>query len=230
MSTYHRSSVVRVLICAGLIATLVSGCASFSSGKKKSSDFSCKGMPEGSVCMDPIEVYESTNGDVSDVNADSMLSTQPASESTKGGKKKTNGTVVPVVVQRNLVVAPTSPKPILEEAQVMRVWVAPFIDANQDLQWPGHIFTEVTPRRWSFGERDVENIRSVVPLQLASGKEESQNQSLPGTRKPSYVPGRAPTTPNPTESIPPGPSYMRDQGPDLNARPYAPGSELMDYN
>lgn len=227
MSTIHRLSRASILIAAGIGILLATGCASFGSDAKKSSDFSCKGMPEGSVCKTPLEVYESTNGDGA---ADAPVTSSPSTES--GKKDKGKGKDVPVVVQRNLVVSPPSPKPILEEAQVMRVWVAPFIDANQDLQWPGHIFTEVTPRRWSFGERDVENIRSVVPLQLSAGSEASENQSLPGAQRPPYTPGRAPapSTENPTESIAPGPSYMRDQGPDLRARPYAPGGEYMDYN
>lgn len=229
MIAINRSSRASILIAAGIGILLVSGCSSFGSGQKKSSDFSCSGLPEGSVCKTPLEIYESTNGD--DAVEASVVS---APDSESGSKKKSKGKSkdVPVVVQRNLVVSPPSPKPILEEAQVMRVWVAPFIDANQDLQWPGHIFTEVTPRRWSFGERDVENIRSVVPLQLSAGSEASENQSLPGVPRPSYVPGRPPTpsTVNPTESIPPGPTYMRDQGPDLRARPYAPGGEYLDYN
>ncbi len=227
MIPIHRSSRASILIAAGIGILLISGCSSFGSGAKKSSDFSCKGMPEGSVCKTPLEIYESTNGD--GIVGASAASTPDTDSGTKG---KGKGKDVPVVVQRNLVVSPPSPKPILEEAQVMRVWVAPFIDANQDLQWPGHIFTEVTPRRWSFGERDVENIRSVVPLQLSAGSEARENQSLPGVPRPSYVPGRPPTpsTANPTESIPPGPTYMRDQGPDLRARPYAPGGEYLDYN
>lgn len=219
ISRCQKSSTFGILLGSLVVVTLSSGCASFND-KNKSSDFSCKGLPDGATCMGPIDVYKRTN------NADSIEGTGEAMASASANAGGQPGTVVPVVVQRNLVVQPKNPKPILEEAQVMRVWVAPFIDSNQDLQWPGHIFTEVTPRRWSFGERDVERIRSAVPLQVSSRPPDEENSPLPGSAPPDYVPGMPP---NPTESIPPGPSYMRQNEPELERRPYG-GSDYLDYN
>jgi conjugal transfer pilus assembly protein TraV len=48
----------------------------------------------------------------------------------------------------------------------MRVWIAPWIDAKQDLHMPGYVFTEVTPRRWSFGEAAAVTGKPLVPLQV----------------------------------------------------------------
>lgn len=220
ISRLHRSS-WGLIVVPLVVITLLSGCASFSGDEKKSSDFSCKGMPDGATCMDPIEIYERSNDDSGTIGSAAGSGT-PTSGS--GGKP---GTDVPVVVQRNLIVQPANPKPILEEAQVMRVWVAPFIDANQDLQWPGHIFTEVTPRRWTFGERDVARIRTAVPLQVAEGPPEGANMPLPGATQAEYVPG---LPPNPTESIPPGPTHMRENAPELERKPYGGGGQFLDYN
>ena len=36
-------------------------------------------------------------------------------------------------------------------AQVMRIWVAPWIDEAGDLHRPGHIYTEIVSRRWAVG-------------------------------------------------------------------------------
>jgi conjugal transfer pilus assembly protein TraV len=60
--------------------------------------------------------------------------------------------------------------PVLEPAQVMRVWIAPWTDDRADLHWPGYVFTEVTPRRWSVGEVEVGKVPTLVPLQVLSGQ------------------------------------------------------------
>lgn len=36
-------------------------------------------------------------------------------------------------------------------AQVMRIWVSPWIDEAGDLHRPGHIYTEIVTRRWAVG-------------------------------------------------------------------------------
>lgn len=60
---------------------------------------------------------------------------------------------------------PNGPRPVLEPAQVMRVWISPWTDQSGNLNWPGYVYTEVTPRRWSFGEDSVGRAPALVPLQ-----------------------------------------------------------------
>lgn len=44
------------------------------------------------------------------------------------------------------------PMPILKQPKVMRVWVAPFVDANNQLHFPGYIYSVVQDKTWTFGE------------------------------------------------------------------------------
>ena len=45
---------------------------------------------------------------------------------------------------------PDSPVPIRTPAQVMRIWIAPFVDTTGDLIAPGFVYTEVEERRWIY--------------------------------------------------------------------------------
>ena len=54
-------------------------------------------------------------------------------------------------------------RPVREAAQVMRIWVAPWIDKKDDLHYPSYVFTEVQPRRWTFGVNEFGGRGVVVP-------------------------------------------------------------------
>ncbi len=128
-------------LAAAMIPLVLAGCAA-SSGKSK---FACPGMPAGVVCKTPLEVYEMTN------HADSV------SEAVRKPPK---------IKERAPLLRASydNPKPILEPAKVMRVWIAPWVDENQDLHWPSYVFSEITPRRWSFGETEIGKAPVIVPL------------------------------------------------------------------
>ncbi|MBF0779437.1 TraV family lipoprotein, partial [Streptococcus cuniculi] len=46
-------------------------------------------------------------------------------------------------------------RPLREAAQVMRIWISPWADAQDNLNWSSYVFTEITPKRWAFGEQEV---------------------------------------------------------------------------
>lgn len=50
--------------------------------------------------------------------------------------------------------------PVRSPATVMRIWIAPWIDKNDDLHLPSYLYTEVEPRKWSIGT--VPNIGAAV--------------------------------------------------------------------
>lgn len=61
---------------------------------------------------------------------------------------------------------PSEPVPVRTPAQIMRIWVAPFVDTNGDLVAPGFVYTEIEPRRWIYpGDETWGNQRMFAPLQ-----------------------------------------------------------------
>lgn len=60
---------------------------------------------------------------------------------------------------------PDHPVPIRTPAQVMRIWVAPYVDTMGDLIAPGFVYTEVESRRWIYPSHEsAGNGRTFTPL------------------------------------------------------------------
>lgn len=111
-----------------------------------SSKFACPGMPNGVVCKSPAEVYALTN-------------TSDGLESDGAKQKDDKNPFTRPAIKTN-----SGPVPVLEEAQVMRIWIAPWVDEKRDLHWPSYLFTEITPRRWSFGGVEFRSQKPLVPM------------------------------------------------------------------
>lgn len=128
-------------LCA--VSTLFVGCSVFNPGG--SGDYSCPGMPKGVVCKTPRQVYDMTDSDT--------------------GKKRGKGGSAPTYVFATQPRGPDdlNPVPVLEQAKVMRIWIAPWVDANKDLHWPGMIFTQVQSRQWNFGAEGFNGVEPPVP-------------------------------------------------------------------
>ena len=90
---------------------------------------------------------------------------------------------------------PEGPVPIRLPAQVLRVWIAPWEDAHGDLHAPGYVYTEVVPRRWSFGEPAAASAtQRITPLQV---QHRSEGAAAPRPARPAPAePARLPTTPS----------------------------------
>lgn len=147
-----------------LAVACLSGCSlGVGSGK-----FACPGMPNGIVCKSPAEVYALTN--VGDATLDAL--------DTKALEKNP--------FTRPAISSNSGPVPVLEEPQVMRVWIAPWVDDKKDLHWPSYLFTEVTPRRWSFGGVEFNSQKPLVPVEAdyhtpTTAKEKSSPQNVTPT-------------------------------------------------
>lgn len=155
----------------GVVVSLLSGCSIFAPG---SSDFACPGMPKGVTCKTPREVYDISTG-----------------KTPKKGKAAKAGDYDPSPVEVLLVGRGGSnlePVPVLEQAKVMRIWIAPWVDKNKDLHWPGMIFTQVQARQWSVGNDNFEGIEPPVPHRSMSmgpplSKKSSEGESGDGSAK-----------------------------------------------
>ena len=64
---------------------------------------------------------------------------------------------------------PSEPVPVRTPSQVMRIWIAPYVDTAGDLVAPGYVYTEIEPRRWIYPNDDQwgmgGNSRTYTPLQ-----------------------------------------------------------------
>lgn len=149
---------VRVAMLAILIPVL-GGCASvLNTGDTE--EFACPGMPKGILCKNPRDIYGMTNGDVSDKFS-------AADKSDKRDKNTSKQRAVPLgLAYQQTGQNSLQPEPIVSQARVLRVWIAPWIDKNKDLHWPGLMFTRIQQSEWNFGESEFNGVEPVVPHQI----------------------------------------------------------------
>ena len=163
------------------LATLLAltGCAS-SLNPAGSGDFACPGMPMGVTCKTPAAVYKSSHGSVAATDFDTPIgspSVAPASispSSMSAAKGVSGAGAQPAAVQGAgvadaaksltgyslpiLTAAPrkaTSAKPVREAAQVMRIWVAPWVSSGDVLHLAQLHYAEIVPRTWTVGKPEV---------------------------------------------------------------------------
>lgn len=185
-------------------AVNLSGCAYFQVGEE---DFSCSGMPGSVFCHSSRDVYEATNDGVvpspvpkdgvynedcsdcvraEDVNPDLEGSTVAA----QGEAAPAQGTAAPARRQAkndgdelidNYVTPalPERPVPIRTPSQVMRIWIASYVDDNGDYVAPGYIYTEIEPRRWVLAKEYERAKMAFDPLAAA----EIDDGKAPQTKK-----------------------------------------------
>ena len=167
-----------------LLAPLYLGGCSSMFNPAGDSNFSCPGMPQGITCKTPAAVYKSTNGQLPEVESDLPMG-------SSGGERSSNSIQQPqlpgikVSNARTAAEIANSPAPVRAPAQIMRVWVAPWVDKNDNLNYPGVIYTEITPRKWVVGMNEAVGGGMVTPYQAAApstqggGQRSMQNQQLP---------------------------------------------------
>ena len=204
-----QNKLLKRLLMLGGVMTMTSGltgCAYFNVGEE---EFSCSGMPGSVYCHSTRDVYESTNDGAvpspmdkdgaynedcedcvkaEDVNPD--LRNEDAGFQSTGSvaPKKTLAVTDDELINNYVTPAlPDRPVPIRTPSQVMRIWVAPYVDTKGDLQSPGFVYTEIEPRRWIIRDgNDVSNSRVFAPLEdmrdyyLSGHSKQSQGASEPG--------------------------------------------------
>lgn len=146
-----------IIVLAIAIATTTSGCSAFN--PVGSDEFACTGMPGGVSCKTPREVYK-----ISD------------KEKSNG---KSNSNDMPTYLFANAPQGTTAlnPMPVLEQAKVMRVWVAPWVDKNNDQHWPGLVFTVIQPKQWHYSNEEFDGVEPPVPHKMLESAPPPQHQA-----------------------------------------------------
>lgn len=132
-----------------LLLIISNGCAT---------QYGCKGMPDEPQCLSTTQAYAETNSALPDVEAadDSQTERQAVSDNNES-KQTPLQQPVPKI---------DDPTPIRTPSQVMRIWIAPWEDAEGDLMVSNYVYTELEPRRWMIGKAAPTLSPSLLPLQV----------------------------------------------------------------
>jgi len=179
----------RIVGLALTIPVLLTGCASALNPGGESS-FSCPGMPQGIVCKTPTAVYKSTNQMPAETENDLPLGQHlgdksgPPAGMTYVLPKSLDVKSAPGATTGAGIVKTGKAKPVREAAQVMRIWIAEWTDKNDDLHYPGYLFTEIQPRRWSVGKSEASGRNTTVPFRAAAAPAGASGKEQPVAAKP----------------------------------------------
>lgn len=145
-----------------------------------SAKYGCKGMPDDPTCLSAVEAYHATETRIATVGAteaEKAVSTKP---SAPGPAPISESSPLPRI---------EDPTPIRTPSQVMRIWIAPWEDAEGDLNVSGYVYTELEPRRWMIGKPGSASRPTLSPLQVqhrdraderkASASEEMSRNATP---------------------------------------------------
>lgn len=178
-----------------LISTSLLGCSVLNTAGE--SAFSCPGLPQGITCKTPTAVFNSSNGALP--VAESDLPMQGTAAFNAMNAQVPEISVVGVNDGAYSQGDVRTPLPVRSRAQVMRIWIAPWIDKNDDLHLPSFLYTEVQTRTWNLGEAEFVGNGVAVPyraMDIARGKVKSTKGSDVAQNNPSDSALRSPQPPN----------------------------------
>lgn len=171
MNELNKLRRVLLLATMALACAATVGCAStFNVGE---TEFACK---EKEGCPTPIEVYEATHGNSSDVRMGRTPKSWKASatdvvrfnQDTRTGKE-TRGLIEATAVK---VPGDRAVRPLRSGSEVARIWIAPWIDEADNLHWARYTFVEISKRRWEVGEKEIRSGGTSVPFVQVRGDRE----------------------------------------------------------
>lgn len=147
----------------GLIAitsVLATGCGVLNTAEN--ADFACPGMPMGVTCKTPAAVYRSSNNDLPITDFDTPMGSKSLSTGGASYPMSTPEAKAPVVSDSNVIGTSAGsvakgPRPVREAAKVVRIWIAPWVDREDNLHLAQTQYTEVSPRTWTVGIEEVKS-------------------------------------------------------------------------
>jgi conjugal transfer pilus assembly protein TraV len=135
--------------CITLLVLLLGGCADTLTGVEGKSGFSCK-APEGVVCSSLSGVYANV--------AATNLPGRHAPEEVDAKSLK-RGAVATLPQQ-----APSTGEPIRSQPSVLRLWLAPWEDADGDLHDQSYVYVVADPGRWQIEHQRKQLIDRYRPV------------------------------------------------------------------
>ena len=126
-----------------LFLAIGSGCAT---------QYGCQGMPDQAHCLSTTEAYAVTHKALAETAQDEHI--------------RDDSHALELQPRQQPVPKIDDPTPIRTPSHVMRIWIAPWEDAEGDLMVSNYVYTELEPRRWLIGKAAPTLSPSLLPLQI----------------------------------------------------------------
>lgn len=176
-----RFTTINILMVMASSSMFLSGCSVLNTAGDSS--FSCPGLPQGITCKTPSAVYKSSNGELPVAESDLPMGMSPSKvveteRLYRGRTAMPEGSVIGINNGSYRQGSVKTPLPVRSSAQVMRIWIAPWVDKNDDLHLPSFLYTEVASRKWNLGESEFAGNGVTVPYRVIE-QAPGQSNSIP---------------------------------------------------
>lgn len=158
---------LKLITVISVSALMVSGCGTFGS-----SEFACKGMPDGVHCMSASDVYKQTdNKDALRDEKNKPVASGNATDESDGTYTERKGIEVKkpstAKSEEHLVPVIEKPVPLRSSAKVLRIYIAPWEDKAGNLHSSNFIYTEIESRKWVMGTQTIPlSSQNMEPLSI----------------------------------------------------------------
>lgn len=161
-----------------LIAITISGC-SLGTGQN---DFNCSAGDGNALCAPTSSIYELTNGTITMNDTVVVVEDGEKKAYTVVELKKMNGQHSEIS-EINSTDAQSINVPqrfsydgnvLRNDIEVLRVWIAPFIDTNDDLHLSTMVYTDITKKSWTLGSQSQDETH-----QFTRNKSAVENELIP---------------------------------------------------
>lgn len=169
----------KTIATAAMLLSLA-GCASVFDPNGASATYTCEDpndpttTVDGVTCKTPIAIYKSTHGapEVRESDLPIGVTLKDYNQGRVGGNENAPNAHMPhpalgmtyhIGNRLEPQGQPDFARPVRSPAQIMRIWIAPWIDQADDLHFPSYVYTEIQPRRWNFGVESFNGRGVILP-------------------------------------------------------------------
>lgn len=163
-NSFRKTILIKQVFLAVTALNILSGCSSVLN-TAGSGEYACPGMPSGVLCKTPAAVYKSTHLEIPDTDFDTPINQKGSVEKAAFAPEMNfaKSGVGPIgAISREI-----GPKPVREPAQVVRIWIAPWVDKQDNLHLAQIQYTEIKPRTWTVGKPESSGASSYTIPHLA---------------------------------------------------------------
>lgn len=171
-----------------LSTLFLQGCSTL--GTSENSDFGCKALPEGVSCLSASQIYKETNTKAM-VNAQNLSTNKKKVKNNNGVLSSFGGNQVQTATtnftqgaqdyyNRKFLSINDAPIPLKTQHSVMRIWIAPWIDKNEELHSGEFVFKNIVNSEWAIGSRIADTGNAGVRKTFSKQKIEEKEKKKGG--------------------------------------------------
>lgn len=176
---------MRKLIFVSCFGLFLGGC---SVGQN---DFNCSKGDENALCASSRTIYHATSGDIKEntdityIKDGEVHQTNLAElESLQNPKMKISETKKYGGEYNNVPFSFSYDGNVLrKDVEVLRIWVAPFVDRNDDLHMSTLVYTDIENRKWNIGVQSSSTTSKILTRNMRTAGQVTQPTKITAAKK-----------------------------------------------